>query len=528
MNSVTYTSIFQGFDELGTFKMRKDVSVGQNTRVDGQNLPENMVVELTNANIGVPGQSRAVPGATQIDEIDGVDKCLTLIGFEPDGGVNSLRGVFVSGTTSFISEWAGSGVFAPISGSVNLVTTSGATALKVFKTGGDGHVTLFGSLTTNWFEIEQDGTVNDLGDTAGTGSDSPPKSNVATFYNDRMWILRNNKLYYSDALPSDYSSAFSTTTQTYNMTVGAERFLIGIRERGLICGGKDIIRYVNPSTTPAATDSYGVLVEIGCEAGNTAKVVGDDILYLAKDGVRGIFKTQYDTLQYGSSLPLSYPLKDDFDIINWAHIDKACAIYFDNKYFIALPTNSSEYNNVVWIYFPATQGWVTISGLNVGAFATMKVAGKDKLYATSPTDGAVVQMWTGTTFNGTNITYTERGRYEDLDAQFQKKTGGELHFKVKATGEYTVNFYLSTDESDFTKVGELTTESRLVNFANWKLPMLFQDAGTYTKRINFNSTGRWFTAQYKIECTGAIGDDLVILERGIRGIIEEYLPNEES
>jgi hypothetical protein len=508
--------------------MRKDVSVGQNTRVDGQNLPENMVIELTNANISVPGQSRVVPGTTQIGVISGVDKCLTLLGFEPDGGTNELRGVFVSGTDSFISKWNGSGTFAPISGSVNLVTTSGAAALKVFKTGGDGHVSLFGCPTKKWAEIEQDGTVNDLGETAGTGSDSPPKSNVATFYNDRMWVLKDNKLYYSDALPSSYANSFSTTQQVYNMAVGSERFLIGIRERGLICGGKDIIRYVNPSTTPAATDPYGVLVEIGCEAGKTAQVVGDDILYLAKDGVRGIFKTQYDTLQYGSSLPLSYPLKDDFDIINWAHIDKACAVYFDNKYFIALPTASSEYNNSVWIYFPATQGWVTISGLNVGAFATMKVAGKDRLYATSPTDGTVVQVWNGSTFNGTDITYTERGRYEDLGALFQKKTGGELHFKVKSLGEYTINFYLSIDESDWEKVGTLITESRLVNFQNWTLPMLFQDAGTYTKRINFNSHGRWFTAQYKIECTGAIGDDLVILERGIRGIIEEYLPNEES
>lgn len=529
-HNVSFTQVLQGIDELGSVILRKDLSGGQNSRVDPQNLPETQVKQLTNCDIGTPGQVRAMPGTTEIDSITGVDGCFTLLGFEPDGGTNSLMGVFISGTDSKIMSWSGTGDFSLISSSENLVTTSGAVALKLFKTGGDGHVSVFGSPTTNWFEIEQSGTINDLGNTSGTGSDSPPRSNVGAFYQNRFWVLVDNRLYYSDALPSNYATSFNTAAsgQWYNMAVGEERFLIGIRGKGLICGGKDLIRYVVPGETPAATDENGVLVNIGCEAGNTAKLVGDDILYVAKDGVRGIFKTQYDTLQYGSSLPISYQLKDDFDLINWAHIDKACAIDFDNKYFLALPINSSTYNNVLWIYYPATKGWVTASGINVGAFSTLKINGQDRLYATSPTDGSVRRLWSGSQFDATDITITEVGRYEDMGSQLTKKTGGELHFKVKAAGEYTVNFYLSLDESDYNKVGELTTESRLVNFDSWTLPMIFQDAGTYVKRINFNSSGRWYNAQYKITCSGAVGDDLIILERGIRAITEQYLPNEES
>lgn len=526
--NVSFASVLQGIDELGNLILRKNISGGANTRIDPQNLPETQVEKLDNVDIGIPGQGRTRPGITEIDEIADCDGCYTLLGFEPDGGTNELRGVFISGTSTNIYKWNGSGTFAKISGTASLIPVSGSAALTVFKTGGDGHVSLFGSDSTNWFEVEQDLTVTDLGNTSGTGSDSPPRSNVATFYQDRMWVLKGNLLSYSDALPSNYATAFATTNQVFNMHVGEERFLIGIRGKGLICGGKDKIRYIVPSITPAATDENGVLVDIGCEAGKTACMVGDDLLYLAKDGVRGIFRTQYDAAQYGTSLPLSYVLKDEFDLINWAHIDKACAIYFDNKYFLSLPTSSSINNNAIWILYPATQGWVTVSGLSIASFATMKVNGSDRLYGTSPTTGKVWRLWYGSDDDGTDITYTEIGRFEDMGSQLQKKTGGEFHFKVKATGEYTVNFYLSLDESDFNKIGELTTTSRLINFNNWTLPMIFQDAGTYTKRINFNSYGRWFNAQYKITCTGAIGNDLVVLERGIRAITEQYLPNEES
>jgi len=51
------------------------------------------------------------------------------------------------------------------------------TAVKVFKTGGDGHVMLTGSKTTNWHEIDQAGSVTDLTD----DSDDPPQSNVGYF-----------------------------------------------------------------------------------------------------------------------------------------------------------------------------------------------------------------------------------------------------------------------------------------------------------------------------------------------------------
>ena len=130
--NVNFKQQLPGIDEPGKFVLRKDVSGGQNTRVDPQNLPENQVEQLTNANIEVPGRTKAIPGTNEIDEVVGKDNCLDLFGVEPDGGTYELRGVFLSGTDTSIFKWQGAGDFTAISGTVNF---GGGITFKAFKTG---------------------------------------------------------------------------------------------------------------------------------------------------------------------------------------------------------------------------------------------------------------------------------------------------------------------------------------------------------------------------------------------------------
>jgi len=339
--------------------------------------------------------------------------------------------------------------------------------------------------------------------------------------------LVGNQLYFSDAFPSDYAGAFNRATDIFNMPVGTARFLIGIRGKGLICGGKDNISYIIPSNTPAATDETGILVKDGCVANRSAMIVGDDILYMARDGVRGVFKTQYDTLQYKTSLPLSYPLKDEFETINWAYIHLAAAIYFDNKYFLALPISSSTTNNSVWVYYPATNGWMVIDGWNVADWDVLTYNGEERLYAVNPTDGNVYRAWFGSDNDGADINYSEVGRKDDVLKPFTEKRGGEVIVRAKASGEYHIKVYGSFDESDFTQLGEVYTADRETNFASWTFPMIFQDAGIYTKKFHLDRYGPWYQMQIKIGHDGTGGGDITILQRSIITHEDKYY-NEED
>jgi len=169
---------------------------------------------------------------------------------------------------------------------------------------------------------------------------------------------------------------------------------------------------VNPSVTPVATDKAEIILDIGCVANNSVVQVGNDVLYLATDGVRALFRSQQDKLQLGQTFPLSYPLKDEFANITFTNIEKATAVFYDNIYLIALPVDSSASNNEVWAYFPASNAWSVFKGWNVASWSKVRFSGQEKLYYIDSTDGDVYEAFTGTQDASGVIQFTEEGRKE--------------------------------------------------------------------------------------------------------------------
>jgi hypothetical protein len=258
----------------------------------------------------------------------------------------------------------------------------------------------------------------------------------------------------------------------------------------------------------------------------TACLVGDDVYYLASDGIRSVSRSVNDKLQYKTSYPLSYALKTEFDSINWSKIHLASSIYFDNKYFLSIAVDSSDYNNEVWVYYPASDGWIVIKGWTVADWAILDVNGAAQLFAIDSTSGEIYRAWSGSTNDGANISFLEVGRKEDMGKPLVKKTNGEVFVKVKATGSFTVNVYISFDDGDFNKLGEILTADNSINFLLYSLPFYFQNAGVNIEKFPIVEYDGWYKAQIKITCSGACGGDLEILERGIITNLNEYLLQE--
>lgn len=438
-------------DDKPLYMIVKDISGGINNRLQGSIISENQVTVLTNVDIGVPGEARKRPGLTLIEDL-GTDAGTALYGFTPVDGTHSL--IAMHGTK--LETYPGSSTFTErktdfIAGTPSVMLQAGEE--------GENDVLLVHVDGNNWFRMKQDFTFQDLGTTAGTGSDSPPDSGVAIWYRQRMWVLKNNLLYWSSPFPANFATAFNTGSSAYKVDVGTERALIAIREQGIIIMGSDAIYGINPGSdtdsTPAATDKVEKLLDIGCAAGKTAVQVGDDVMFLATDGVRALFRSQQDKLQTGSSFPLSYGLKEQYEDINWAYIEKATATYYDNKYFLSLPTGASTTNNQVWVYYPATQSWMIIDGWNVADWGKIIFSGEEKLYAIDSTSGKVYQAWTGYSDNGVAITYQEEGRKEDFESPLMTKTGGEVRIKVLSSGDYDVDVYIELDDGGYQFLGEI-------------------------------------------------------------------------
>lgn len=483
-------------DDKEMFVIRRDYSGGQNNRVHGTVIADNQATVLTNVDLGTPSQRSKRPGLTLIEDLSN-NVGLGLFGFEPDGGTNVL--VAVEGTTLW--TWPTTGSFT--SRKADFTTGLLTKMLKIGESG-TGDVFVAGNGIDNWFLFRPSNysSPQDLGNT----NTSPPRSDVGLYYRNRWFVLDQNNLYWADAFDNDYSGAFDRTTNFYRIPVGTRMGLVGLRDEGIVVFGADQVWGINPSVTPAATDQPVKIVEYGCKAGRTIAQVGDDILYLAADGVRGVFRSQQDKLQAGASYPLSYVLKTEIESINWAYISKACAIYWDNKYFISLPTSGSTTCNTVLVYFPASQGWMVITGWNVAAWATLTVSGQQLLYAMDSTDGKVYQAWTGYSDNGTAIDYIEESKKEDFSAPLVKKVGGVLKVRALSSGAYTLTVSASVDDSAYTQLGTMDLAGNSPTLPV-SLPFTLADSNVVEEQFHLDSLGEFYQIRTKIEHNATNGSD---------------------
>ena len=499
-------------DDTEAFVIRRDFSGGMNSRVHGSAIGDNQATILTNVDIGTPSQRSKRPGITLLEDISN-NVGLGLFGFEPDGGTNLL--IAVEGTSLW--TWADGGSFTSrktdfTTGLIPEIIKIGESAL--------GDVFVVGNGTDNWFRFDPAdlGTPQDLGDT----NTSPPLSAVASYYRNRFWVLDSNNLYWSDAFDEDYSGAFDRTTNFYRIPVGTARKLVGLRDEGIIAFGSEEIWGINPSVTPAATDKPTKLLEIGCVSGRTVTQVGDDILFLAPDGVRGVFRSQQDKLQLGSSYPLSYVLKDEVVSLNWAQISKASAVYFDNKYFLSVPVDASATCNEVWVYFPASQGWMVITGWNVAGWAKLTVDGEERLYAIDSTDGKIYRAWSGFSDNSTAIDYTEESRKEDFGQPLVKKVGGVLKVKAASSGDYDLTISASTDDNAYVSLGtmNLVGSAPVLPIA---LPFDLADSNVVEGTFHLDSLGEFYQLRIKIQHNDTNGsDDIIIYETNLTAYANPY------
>ena len=509
-------------DDTPIFKTVKDISGGVNNRQQGSIISDGQVTVLTNVDIGVLGESKKRPGLTLVEDL-GDDVGTGIFGFMPVGGTDLL----IATHNQKLETYPGSSTFTE-----RKTDFTAGTVTTMLKAGeeGEGDVLLVYVKGNNWFRFTEEnlagtGSPDDLGNTTGT-SDSPPDSGVATLYRQRFWILKNNLLYWSTIFPTDFSTAFNTVANAYQVDVGTERALISIREQGIIVMGSDAIYGVNPGqetdSTPAATDKVEKLLDIGCVAGKTAAQVGDDVLFLAPDGVRALFRSQQDKLQSGKSFPLSYNLKTQYDDINWAQISKATAVYFDNKYFLSIPTGSSITNNQVWVYYPATEAWMIIDGWSVADFAKIIFSGKEVLYAIDSDDGTVYKAWDGYSDNSVAITYTEEGKKEDFEKPLFTKSGGEVRIKALASGDYDLDIYIELDDGGYQVLGTMNLSGGAPALPQ-SLPFNLGAVNIKEQVFHLDEYGPYRQIRLKIEQTTTNGsDDITIYERTIVTYGDEY------
>lgn len=102
---------------------------------------------------------------------------------------------------------------------------------------------------------------------------------------------------------------------------------------------------------------------IGCVAPRTAAQVGQDVLFLAPDGVRSLQRTLTEGMT-SVGPALSFPIDDIIRLIDWANVESAAGYAWRTNYFLSVPVTGMDVDRVVLVLNAQTQSWSYLSGIN--------------------------------------------------------------------------------------------------------------------------------------------------------------------
>lgn len=100
---------------------------------------------------------------------------------------------------------------------------------------------------------------------------------------------------------------------------------------------------------------------LGCVAARTVAIVGNDVWFMAQDGVRIVARAEFTNAQFDVIEPSSAPVRDYMRRFNRsAPVGTACAISFEGLYFLALPLDGSLVNNIMLVYRQISKSWMGV------------------------------------------------------------------------------------------------------------------------------------------------------------------------
>jgi hypothetical protein len=119
----------------------------------------------------------------------------------------------------------------------------------------------------------------------------------------------------------------------------------------------------NPAKGTPTTADYTIRTisaSTGCVAHGSIAQVGEDLFFLGRTGIRSIRRTMEENMVASDVGVISYPIQDVIDEINWAEVENATAIFWNNRYLLSVPTGTSTVNNTTLCYNTNTQSWTGV------------------------------------------------------------------------------------------------------------------------------------------------------------------------
>ena len=193
----------------------------------------------------------------------------------------------------------------------------------------------------------------------------------------------------SDILDSDtYDQVFAN----FRFNAGTADFTVGLHsfsDDKLLVFNRNSIHLAANSGDLRTAQTQLLTNEVGCVARDSIIQVGNNVLFLSDNGVYGAnFQDLYNLR--GNEVPLSQPINDIIRLINKDLWHKSSGVYFDNRYYLAIPLNEevitvdengnvtaqinrAQFNNRLVIYNFLNKQWESIDNVGNSEFEFKKL-----------------------------------------------------------------------------------------------------------------------------------------------------------
>jgi len=263
----------------------------------------------------------------------------------------------------------------------------------------------------------------------------------------------------SDILDSD---TYDQIYAQYRFNAGEADFTVGLHsfsEDNLMVFNRNSIHLISNTTSLQAASTKLLTDEVGCVARKSIEQVGNQVIFLSDNGV---YSTQFfdEYNLRGTETPLSEPINETIKRINKDQSSQAVAVYFDNRYFVAVPLDDALRNNAILIYNFLNKQWESIDnvdstdwdienlivageGSQRGVYAINRLGGIHKVDARLQGDDLI-----NVSIGGSNETKTVKGSITTRQYTFgnmSRKNWKEFQMHVESSADNVSNFDLSAE-----------------------------------------------------------------------------------
>ena len=202
---------------------------------------------------------------------------------------------------------------------------------------------------------------------AGATYSTMRSSGVACFFNSQVVLAptpARDTVLVSDVL--DYETydpalkSFRANAGSADRIVALHAFAEGdvfVMMRNSIYRAHLVIAADGLSIDPAQSFIELLTQEVGCRAKRTVVTAGPFIYFLADQGVYRMDLNYSDYKVRGMQVPLSDFITDILEDVNEATMDRSCAAWFNNRYWLAVPTGNSDLPNCILVWNALTNEW---------------------------------------------------------------------------------------------------------------------------------------------------------------------------